>query len=87
MNNDKATVTPVAELVGGRFDGHRLPRSGDSWPEFVDMGLEFHSDYRRVLYRFEPLANGRTQYVFDCRYNLPKGMLPVKWITDGEVPR
>lgn len=28
-----------------------------------------HSDYRRALYRLEPLANGKVQYQLDRRYD------------------
>ena len=69
MADQGTIVAATAEFVGGPMDGLPVERSGDEWPEFQDLGLEFHEDPRRVLYRFEPLACGKLQYVFDRRYN------------------
>lgn len=67
----KDTVSPaaVAELIGGPFDGMLIGRAGKDWAPFINTGLEFRDDPRRVIYAFIELANGTPQYCFDRREN------------------
>jgi hypothetical protein len=49
--------------------GPQFPISDSAVARHGGTPRNCRKDCRRALYRFEPLANGTMQYVFDRRYN------------------